>query len=121
MGASISELTEDDKVLLEELITDFETTFNTRVERGWETFTKIGPLSSRPFTGRFDSTPIWHYMPGNLITDSRMMRTSTSLRPSGIRELAMVLSRVWLSGACNRTITLRPPLTSRTSITPSTA
>lgn len=60
MGASISELTEDDKVLLEELITDFETTFNTRVERGWETFTKIGPLSSRPFTGRFDSTPIWH-------------------------------------------------------------
>ncbi len=59
MGASIAELTEEDRKLLEGLIADFETTFQTKVERDWRTFTKIRPLSSRPFTGRFDSTPIW--------------------------------------------------------------
>ncbi len=60
MGASISELSDEDKQLLEDLITDFENTFKTKVEREWDAFTKIKPLSSRPFTGRFDSTPIWN-------------------------------------------------------------
>ncbi|NLT37875.1 MAG: hypothetical protein GXX95_06930 [Methanomassiliicoccus sp.] len=60
MGASISDLTDDDKILLEELISDFEKSFETKVERDWSKIVKIKPLSSRPFTGRFDSTPIWN-------------------------------------------------------------
>lgn len=60
MGASMTDLTDDDKKVLEELIDDFENTFQTKVGRDWSTFTKIGPLSSRPFTGRFDSTHIYN-------------------------------------------------------------
>ncbi len=60
MGASISDLSDEDIKILDELIADFENTFSVKVERDWSKFTKIKPLSSRPFTGRFDSTAIWN-------------------------------------------------------------
>jgi glutamate synthase domain-containing protein 3 len=57
-GAAIKPLEDADKEALEELLSDYERTFCTTVERDWSKFTKIAPLSSRPFRGHFDPTPI---------------------------------------------------------------
>jgi glutamate synthase domain-containing protein 3 len=57
-GAAIKPLEDSDKAVLEELMADYERSFSVKLERDWSKFTKIAPLSSRPFRGHFDPTPI---------------------------------------------------------------
>ncbi len=57
-GAAIKEITDGDRTMLEEMVTDFERTFGTAVSHDWSGYTKIAPLSSRPFRGYFDPTNI---------------------------------------------------------------
>jgi glutamate synthase domain-containing protein 3 len=57
-GAAIRPLTDEDKSLLEDLLSDYERTFSISQGRDWSRIVKIVPLSSRPFRGHFDPTPI---------------------------------------------------------------
>jgi glutamate synthase domain-containing protein 3 len=57
-GAAIRPLTDEDQALLEDLLSDYERTFSINLGRDWSTIVKIVPLSSRPFHGHFDPTPI---------------------------------------------------------------
>jgi glutamate synthase domain-containing protein 3 len=57
-GASAVPLTEEDKTLLEGILADYERSFSTSLGRDWSRFVKVVPLSSRPFRGHFDPTPI---------------------------------------------------------------
>lgn len=57
-GAAVQPLTDDDRARLEEMVADFERTFGTAVTHDWSRYTKVGPLSSRPFRGHFDPTPV---------------------------------------------------------------
>ncbi len=57
-GAAITPLNDEDKAVLEGLLSDYEQAFGASLGRDWSLFNKIGPLSSRPFRGHFDPTPI---------------------------------------------------------------
>ena len=57
-GAAIRPIEEADRATIEELIADYERSFGVTVDRDWERFKKIAPISSRPFRGHFDPTPI---------------------------------------------------------------
>jgi glutamate synthase domain-containing protein 3 len=57
-GAAIKPLTDEDHALLEDLMSDYERTFSIGLGRDWNTIIKIVPLSTRPFQGHFDPTPI---------------------------------------------------------------
>jgi glutamate synthase domain-containing protein 3 len=58
-GAKLCPVDEEDKKMIEEMLSDFERSFGLSVERDWERFSKITPMSSRPFRGRFDPTMVW--------------------------------------------------------------
>jgi len=58
IGAAVKPLTDDDKALLEDLMSDYERSFGANLGRDWSKITKVEPLSSRPFRGHFDPTPI---------------------------------------------------------------
>jgi glutamate synthase domain-containing protein 3 len=57
-GAAVKPLDDEDKAVLEELMADYEHSFGVSLGREWERFNKVAPLSSRPFRGHFDPTPI---------------------------------------------------------------
>jgi glutamate synthase domain-containing protein 3 len=57
-GATLGQLTGEDVHELEHLIEEFEEAFKVQVPRDWESYVKIVPLSSRPFSGHYDPTSI---------------------------------------------------------------
>lgn len=57
-GAAVKDLTDEDKAKLEDMVSDFERSFGVEVSHDWSEYTKVVPLSSRPFRGHFDPTPI---------------------------------------------------------------
>lgn len=57
-GAAVRPLDDADKMALEELMGDYEQAFGVSLGRDWSKFNKVAPLSSRPFRGHFDPTPI---------------------------------------------------------------
>ncbi|MBI0582732.1 MAG: hypothetical protein ISF22_00745 [Methanomassiliicoccus sp.] len=58
-GAKLSPMDEGDRKAVDELLTDFERSFDLPADRDWSEYRKIVPLSSRPFRGRFDPTMVW--------------------------------------------------------------
>ncbi|MDW5561962.1 MAG: hypothetical protein SA339_01960 [Methanomassiliicoccus sp.] len=58
-GAKLCPLEAEDREAIEELLSDFERSFGMTEERDWERYSKIMPMSSRPFRGRFDPTMVW--------------------------------------------------------------
>ncbi len=57
-GATLGEVTEEDIEELSDLVTDFERSFGVKASRDWNKYSKVTPLSSRPFRGHFDPTSI---------------------------------------------------------------
>ena len=57
-GAIMGQLTGEDIAELEPLIKEFEKAFHSKVPREWETYVRISPSSSRPFSGHYDPTCI---------------------------------------------------------------
>jgi glutamate synthase domain-containing protein 3 len=55
-GAGIVDLTEDDQRELSGLLGEFEAHFDSHFGKGLSAFTKIAPLSSRPYSGKYDKT-----------------------------------------------------------------
>jgi glutamate synthase domain-containing protein 3 len=58
-GAKLCPLEDEDKKVIEEMLLDYESSFGVTAKRDWENYSKIVPLSSRPFRGRFDPTMVW--------------------------------------------------------------
>lgn len=58
-GAKLCPVEDEDRAAIEELLGDFERSFGLQEKRDWERYSKIIPLSSRPFRGRFDPTMVW--------------------------------------------------------------
>lgn len=58
VAASFKDLTEEDRATLEDLVSDYERTFDVSVSHDWSDINKIAPISSRPFRGHFDPTAI---------------------------------------------------------------
>jgi glutamate synthase domain-containing protein 3 len=57
-GAIIADMTEEDVLEVDSLISEFCRHFKIDIERDWNAFTKIVPASSRPFSGKYDKTNI---------------------------------------------------------------
>jgi glutamate synthase domain-containing protein 3 len=57
-GVLMSRVDEGDVKVLEELIADYEKSFDVGVPRDWDKFVKLYPASSKPFRGHFDTTTI---------------------------------------------------------------
>ncbi len=55
-GAGIAEMSTEDEKELEGLLDEFVSYFGPVEERGLSCFTKVAPLSSRPFSGKYDKT-----------------------------------------------------------------
>jgi glutamate synthase domain-containing protein 3 len=55
-GAGIAEMSAEDEKELEGLLDEFVSYFGPIVEREPSCFTKVAPLSSRPFSGKYDKT-----------------------------------------------------------------
>lgn len=57
-GATMDQVSGEDVKELESLVSEFEAAFRTRVPRDWESWTKVSPASSRPFSGHYDPTSV---------------------------------------------------------------
>jgi len=57
-GATMGQVTGEDAPELEARIAEFEKAFGLSVPRDWENFVKVGPASSRPFSGHYDPTSV---------------------------------------------------------------
>jgi glutamate synthase domain-containing protein 3 len=55
-GAGIAEMTQDDERELSGLLDEFVTHFDPHIEKDLSRFTKVAPLSSRPYSGKYDKT-----------------------------------------------------------------